>query len=381
MGYMDSKIACLGKGESIGFDHLLLTLFNSIHSPRPWSEFLLALCEQLQGYTATLVLRQPAFGDRGEMFDVNTVKSVVEVYRTTSFQDDPFLELEEGTVSNIFDRVSYEQLLGSRYYNELLKLDDIVDILAINIAFGDAYIGSLKIARRIGSRYFGLMEKSLVMRLYPHLKVALEIYERSQRQHIENCAYIKAIDQLAFGVIILNERGHVVRVNETASELMQTGQLLTLAGNLLRARNADEEIRLANAVQGILTSKMPVYATTLSLKLKAKSSDGALYILLKPIHNDQAGERAMGVAIFLSDGTLQRTVAIDTCAAMYGISRAEVALLTELVDGTSILEASTALGISEHTARAQLRSIFAKTDTHRQADLFRLVLTSLAIIA
>jgi DNA-binding CsgD family transcriptional regulator/PAS domain-containing protein len=378
---MDSKIACLGKGESIGFDHLLLTLFNSIHSPKPWSEFLLALCEQLHGYTATLVLRQPGRGDRGDLFDVNTVKSLVEVYRTTSFQDDPFLDLEEGTVSNIFDRISYEQLLGSRYYNELLKLDDILDILAINIAFGGTYIGSLKIARRDTSEPFGLMEKSLVMRLYPHLKVALEIYERSHRQHIENRAYIKAIDQLAFGVIILNERGHVVRVNETASDLMEAGQLLRVVGNILHAGNPADERRLADAVQAILTSKMPVGGTAASLKLAGKNPDPALYMLLKPIQNDQAGEGAMGLAIFLSTGKPQRNVAIDTCAALYGISRAEVALLTELVEGESIFAASTTLGISEHTARAQLRSIFAKTDTHRQADLFRLVLTSLAIIA
>jgi DNA-binding CsgD family transcriptional regulator len=55
--------------------------------------------------------------------------------------------------------------------------------------------------------------------------------------------------------------------------------------------------------------------------------------------------------------------------------------VTELLDGVSIGEASSVLGISENTARAQLRSIFSKTGTHRQTDLTRMVLTSLAIIA
>ena len=55
--------------------------------------------------------------------------------------------------------------------------------------------------------------------------------------------------------------------------------------------------------------------------------------------------------------------------------------MTELLDGLSIIEAATELGISENTARVQLRSVFTKTGTHRQADLMRLVLTSLAIIA
>jgi len=59
----------------------------------------------------------------------------------------------------------------------------------------------------------------------------------------------------------------------------------------------------------------------------------------------------------------------------------ELELVAELLDGVSIVEASGALGISENTARAQLRSVFNKTGAHRQADLTRMVLTSLAIIA
>ena len=365
-------------GDSLGFDDLLYALFDSLHGPAPWTRFLNALCDQIHAYTATLVLRQPSLGDRGDLFDVHTVKSVVEVYRTTSFEDDPFLDLPEGEVCTIYDRISHEQLLRSHYYNDLLNLDGIVDILALNIAFGDDYVGSLKIARRSGAPRFGLLEKSLVMRLYPHLKLAMSIYERSRRQTIENRAYARAIDQLAFGVIILNDRGHVVRVNETARGLLDSSGLLTVAGNCLRPTNPGDEGRLSPAIKAALGGSAPREP----LKLTGRNPDRSLYLLIKPIQDAADTDGATsGVAIFLSSGKLERSVAIDTCASLYGLSKAEVALLTELVDGASILSASLALGISEHTARAQLRSIFSKTDTHRQAELFRLVLTSLAIIA
>jgi DNA-binding CsgD family transcriptional regulator len=366
------------KGDSVGFDDLLYVLFDSLHGTAPWTRFLSALCDQIHAYTATLVLRQPALGDRGDLFDVHTVKSVVEVYRTTSFQDDPFLAMREGEVCTIYDLITHEQLVRSHYYNNLLKLDGIVDILAINIAFGDDYVASLKVARRNGSPHFGLLEKSLIMRLYPHIKLAMSIYERNRRQTIENRAYARAIDQLAFGVIILNERGHVVRVNETATVLLESSRLLTVSGNRLQAANTEDDGRVGSIIKATLAGDTPREP----LKLTGKNPDRSLYMLLKPIQDAEAVDAdAMGVAIFLSSGKLERSVAIDTCASLYGLSKAEVALLTELVDGASILSASLALGISEHTARAQLRSIFIKTDTHRQADLFRLVLTSLAIIA
>jgi DNA-binding CsgD family transcriptional regulator len=106
-------------------------------------------------------------------------------------------------------------------------------------------------------------------------------------------------------------------------------------------------------------------------------------MLLKPIHDSppEAGSPAAGIAIFLSADTLQRNVSIGAFAKLYKLSRAEVALVTELLDGVSIIDASALLGISENTARVQLRSVFTKTGTHRQTDLIRLVLTSLAIIA
>jgi DNA-binding CsgD family transcriptional regulator len=120
-----------------------------------------------------------------------------------------------------------------------------------------------------------------------------------------------------------------------------------------------------------------------SLTLAARASDQTLHLLLRPIHERgvHGAGAAGGVAVFLSGEKLQRIVSIATFAGLYDLSRAEVALVGELLEGQSISEAAARLEIAENTARVQLRSVFAKTDTHRQADLMRLVLTSLAIIA
>jgi DNA-binding CsgD family transcriptional regulator len=49
-----------------------------------------------------------------------------------------------------------------------------------------------------------------------------------------------------------------------------------------------------------------------------------------------------------------------------------------LVRGHSINEAAEEFGIAENTARTQVKSVLSKTQTHRQSDLVRLLLTSLA---
>jgi DNA-binding CsgD family transcriptional regulator len=374
------------RGESRSFDELLLRLYRGVQEPNPWTEFLAALCEEFHACTATLVVRQPVRGDRGDMYYVDYVGSepnLIEVYRTAQFEDDPFLDLEEGIACNIFDRVPRETFLRTRFYKELLALAGNSDILALNVVFGGTYLGSLKISRLEPTPAFGLADKSLMMRIYPHLKMALEIFERSRRRHLENNAYIKAIDQLAFGVIILNERAHVIRVNETASRMMKETQMLRVVGNLLQADEADNELVLSRSVKEMLageTSKELVSRG--SLLLSASNGTRSLYLLLRPIYDGatEAGPAA-GVAIYLSGEKLHRNVSIETFGKLYHLSKAELALVTELMEGQSIVDAATALEISENTARVQLRSVFTKTDTHRQADLMRLVFTSLAIIA
>jgi DNA-binding CsgD family transcriptional regulator/PAS domain-containing protein len=386
MAYADpGTIGSLLRGESVGFDEFLLALYGSVHAREPWGAFLELLCRHFGACTTTLVLRQPVRGDRGLLFDANASRSVVEVYRTQVFPDDPFRDLEEGVACNIFDRVSREQFQRSRFYNELLCLDGIVDILALNVTFGNTYLGSLKLGRREPSECFGTAEKLLLMRLYPHLKVAMEAFERSHRQDLESNAYVRAIDQLAFGVIILNERGHVIRVNETAARIMGQSQLLHVSGNQLQAGEAAHQELLRQALRALPLATRTGAAATGPLKLCASHAPpgkpaNCLHLLMKSITPPEGGSDT-GVAIFLSDHNLHRNVAIEPFARLYQISRAEMALVTELLEGAAITEAAEALEISENTARAQLRSVFAKTGTHRQTELTRLVLTSLAIIA
>ena len=52
-----------------------------------------------------------------------------------------------------------------------------------------------------------------------------------------------------------------------------------------------------------------------------------------------------------------------------------------LAGGQSLAEACEELCISQHTARAQLKTIFAKSGVTRQAELVRLILRSVATLA
>ncbi|KQQ41209.1 hypothetical protein ASF58_07455 [Methylobacterium sp. Leaf125] len=58
---------------------------------------------------------------------------------------------------------------------------------------------------------------------------------------------------------------------------------------------------------------------------------------------------------------------------VFGLTRTEAKLATLMAQGATLAEAAALQGVRVATVRAQLRAIFAKTHTHRQAELVMLV--------
>jgi DNA-binding CsgD family transcriptional regulator len=61
----------------------------------------------------------------------------------------------------------------------------------------------------------------------------------------------------------------------------------------------------------------------------------------------------------------------------FGLTQAEARLALHLVAGETLRCAAVKLSITYETARSQLKSIFKKTRTHRQAELVVVILTAL----
>lgn len=66
--------------------------------------------------------------------------------------------------------------------------------------------------------------------------------------------------------------------------------------------------------------------------------------------------------------------ALEGIIARHGLTRAEATLACELAAGRSLTDAAERLARSRSTVRNQLQSIFAKTATHRQAELVAKIL-------
>ncbi|MDA7946100.1 MAG: hypothetical protein MPJ78_01340, partial [Hyphomicrobiaceae bacterium] len=115
------------------------------------------------------------------------------------------------------------------------------------------------------------------------------------------------------------------------------------------------------------------------LKASRTAGDGAYGVVLTPMPAQcDFGLGSAAAAIFLFDPLVNRTTAIELFVTSHDLSRSEAELAHRLALGESLDEAAAYRSISRNTAKAQLRSIFAKTNTNRQSELVSLLLRSIA---
>jgi DNA-binding CsgD family transcriptional regulator len=80
--------------------------------------------------------------------------------------------------------------------------------------------------------------------------------------------------------------------------------------------------------------------------------------------------------VFIRDPEQKSVASRDVIQQLFELTPAEASLALLLADGMTLDEAADQLDIRKNTARAHLRSIFAKTGVTRQTSLVRLLLGS-----
>jgi DNA-binding CsgD family transcriptional regulator/PAS domain-containing protein len=364
--------------RSVSFEQLLLELFRAVEAGGSWTPFFASLTRAMNLEACTLILRMPSTGDLGELHSYQADIAFEDIYRSIEYRDDPFRAIAAGVACSLDDVISPEALKASSFYKRLLEPDGTTDILALNVVANDGQTTYIRLSRRQPENPFGVLEKSLLTRLLPYLESAFRLHEQRRRLLLERSAHIGALDQLAFGLVIIDEAGRIVRVNETAQRLLSSSSLLRVDHG--RLCGGGGSTRVENAVAAMHHAGE---GERQFLRLTSPQAGEYIQMLLRPISpaGKPEAREPCGVAVFLNDEVRNRDIYLGRFGQLYGLSPAEIALIDELLQGSSIAIAADKLGISENTARTQLRSVFSKTNVHRQAELIRLVLTSLAIIA
>lgn len=173
------------------------------------------------------------------------------------------------------------------------------------------------------------------------------------------------------GVVLVDDRSRIIFANRAAEQILGDATILRRHGSSLAATSLPETMKLQAALAHAILDRTTGGGPTL-IRFPGKG-DRSLIVCVVP---NPAREEAAATLLLL-DPAHDQSGMLESVCRLYGLSPVECRLACLLTSGATLQEASERMRVKEQTARAYLKQIFAKMGTSRQADMVRLILSSL----
>jgi DNA-binding CsgD family transcriptional regulator len=271
----------------------------------------------------------------------------------------------------------------SEFYEDYLPSNDWGYVGAIMLKNDASSFAGIAIQRARSQGPFEPHELDLLDRLAPHLTRALRLQTRFAALEAERFADQILRDRLPFAVILIDERGRIVSQNQAATDLLAAADGLIARCGRLWAAHPTDQAALDRLIRGAaVTANGQGVDGGGAVALRRPSPRRPLGAFVMPIPRRgntftlDIGAPVPAALVIVADPEAVPQAPVAILQRLYGLTPAEAGLARALAAGRSLQEYADAARVTSETARWRLKQVLAKTDTHRQAELVRLLLTS-----
>ena len=209
----------------------------------------------------------------------------------------------------------------------------------------------------------------------PHLRRAFELHRQLMGARFLESGYQSLLHKLPSTVFIVEASGKLKFSNAKGEQLLSEGRVVkSNSSGQLCFTNAHDHLVVTESIRRTATRKIPdgreliplrataacrylAFVTPLATQRRSPVSRGETFLLPEP-----------PIAVFVIDLDEAPKAKVETIAAAFNLTPAEARLAFAVLNHTPLKQYAAKTGISFHTARAQMRALLEKTDTHRQAD-------------
>lgn len=226
-------------------------------------------------------------------------------------------------------------------------------------------------AQRLARRgRFEAAEKAVIEALVPHLQRAAQFGAKLNQGRMEGM--LDAFDELACASIALDFRGRVLRANEASAAVI--GDALRIGRDGIAAADPEANAKLQRLLGGVLDAgKVNVPRAEWAVAVPRKGGR-PLVAYAMPVKGAALDIFQPAKALLmLVDPAYHRDRAAPVLREIFGLTAAEAQLAMSLGRGKELAQIAAERGVSLMTLRVQLKSVFEKTETHRQAELVALI--------
>jgi DNA-binding CsgD family transcriptional regulator/PAS domain-containing protein len=227
---------------------------------------------------------------------------------------------------------------------------------------------------------FGTPERvSLLGALVPHLQQAIQTQTRLADLDNRHRDFVAALDVLSDGIVIVGGDGRVVHLNPAAEAIVASADGLCVRSGYLRATVSRTDGVLDLAVHRAFSRGSSTVATGGCVAVPRLSGLRPYVVRVIPLNPEgRVGEASSTVLVVIADPEQEPEPESEALRRLYGLTKTEAAVAVRVLGGSGLKPIADDMSLSLATVRSHLQHVFDKTDTHRQAELVRLLLGGLA---
>lgn len=262
---------------------------------------------------------------------------------------------------------AWRRSFGFRYFiaGRLLDSEDTAAVIALHRSEARGHVERGEIAR--------------LRTLLPHLRRAFLIESRLAGLDLQLASAWSSMDLLRFAVVLIGADRRILWLNREARRIVADGAGLRAGPAGLEAMRPIDRPKLEHLIEDAIATSLGRRISGGGYQAIAKRGSERPYsVLAAPTPRPPsflAAERPAAI-LFITDPDATPETPPELLRRVYGLTRMEANVAIALVGGATLEAAVERLAIARATARRHLAAIFAKTGTHRQADLVRLILSA-----
>jgi DNA-binding CsgD family transcriptional regulator len=368
------------------FSKLIGCLYDGHIEEDPYNNFLYGVRQTIDASFASITRREPTGDDGGLLFvscdklQKTLIDDHTNPYTDRYYTANLMTNLPWGQVLTLDECYPYSSLEETELYRFCMVPLDIYHMIGMDLRNANGQRFSVRFARPKSSPNFGQSEREFLALLSPHIQRAVANGMQLIQLDNERKLYSKTISKQSIGIITLDERGKVITRNAVADELIREKDGIHIVNDHIHLDSQSARTKLNGYIEEVVQAQraqQPAPVNALSVDRPSGKAD--LEILIKPMMVDKTVEpsHTPHMIVFINGPEKRYDIDIRLLMSLYGLTRAEAMLAKQLAEGANLDQAAGDLGIARNTARAQLRSIFAKTGVSQQSMLVSLILKSL----
>lgn len=281
---------------------------------------------------------------------------------------------EAGLVYASTDFVPFEEMAETRFYEEWMKPQGMVDALGANLEKGatNSSIVSVRLHEKDGLVDAGARRRFAL--IVPHFQRAVSIGRLFDQSNAAQAILTQTLDNVSAAVFLVGPNGRLVFTNAPGRAMLDEAALLTERNGMLVAAAPEAQRALREALVAaengnaaadsggpipLATSQGRWFASVLPLTSGDRQRTGALHSAV--------------AAVFVRKSSPASPPPLEALAKLYKLTASEIRVIDAIMKVSGVKALAEVLGLTEATVKTHLHNVFRKTGTARQSELVKLI--------